>query len=117
MTQRITLWCTGKGRHGRVDLASFDVTDQGIDHVGSRRGRSPVAGEGTAVEDGEMVAITVPKRAVVPVERRQNDRGTWRWRCPLCGRDFQLTDANLRRVVAVLAANPVVSADLSLIPM
>lgn len=111
--KRITLYCTDRGSHSRVHFDAFDVDGEDVELVRFRRGKSPVSGAGTAVEDGSVVPVAVPARALLPVAGHQDDRGTWRWRCVRCGRDFRLTDVNLRRLVAGLASDPAVSADLS----
>jgi len=116
VTQRIDLYCSDRGRHGRIDFDSFDVTGERITHVRFRTGRSGVAGDGVALEDGEAVEIAVPARGLLPVESRQDDRGTWRWPCPKCRQDYRFTDANLRRILLALAANPGAPHDLCLIP-
>lgn len=113
MTRRISLYCTDRGGHSRVHFDAFDVSGEDVEHVQFRRGKSPASGDGAAVEDGAVVPVSVPARALLPVEGHQDERGTWRWRCVRCGRDFRLTDVNLRRLVAGLASNPAVSPDLS----
>jgi hypothetical protein len=116
MTTTIAVICTGKGDHGRIDFDSFTVDGGNIEHVNVRRGRSPIQGQGTAVEDGAELPISIGARMVVPVKPAQADNGTWRWRCPQCGRDRPLANANLRKALLGLAANSVLTLDVSLLP-
>lgn len=100
----ISVICTGKGTHGRIDFDHFTVSGEDIEHVNVRRGRSPVQGSGTALEDGKEIPISVGARMTVPVEPSQGDNGTWRWRCPQCGRDKPISNAKLRKALIQMAA-------------
>lgn len=109
---RITVICTGKGTHGRIDFDSFDVDGDDIQHVNVRRGKSPIKGTGTAHEDDREIPIGVGPRMVVPVTPGQAENGTWRWRCP-CGQDRPLGNARLRKALLGLVANNVSTLDVS----
>ena len=116
MNERITVCCTGKGTHGRIDWDRFDVIRDDIEHVTTRRGRSPLRGEGTAQEDGRQIPISIGARMIVPATPSRADHGTWRWKCPKCGRDRPLTDANLRAALILLARNGEPVLDISRLP-
>ena len=113
---RVTVVCTDKGSHGRIAWDQFDVTGEHIIHIATRRGQSALRGKGTAQADGRQVRISVGARMIVPVASSQAENGTWRWRCPKCGRDRPLTEANLRKALVVLARNGAPVLDISLIP-
>jgi hypothetical protein len=112
----VTVICTGRGAHGRISFDRFDVDGSAIVHIAVRHGRAPVHGDGTAVEDGTEVPITIEKRMIVGAKPSQNEHGTWRWRCASCGRDRPMADSKLRDVLTKLAAAGVSRLDLSELP-
>lgn len=116
VTERVTVCCTGKGTHGRIDWDRFDVIGDDVTHVTTRRGRSQVRGKGTAQEDGRQIPIGIGARMIVPASPSQAEHGTWRWKCPKCRCDRPLTDANLRAALIMLARTGSPLLDISRLP-
>ena len=113
---RVTVICTGKGTHGRIDWDQFDVNGEDVDHVTTRLGRAPVRGKGTAHDDGREVPISIGPRMLLPVNPSRDAGGPWRWKCPQCQRDRPLTDAHLRAWIAAVTGSGESVLDISHLP-
>ena len=116
MTTQMVVVCTGMGTHGRIEFQTLKVTGSEISEVTTRRGKSPIRGAGSALEDGEEIRINVPARMIVTVESSRAKNGSWRWKCPQCHRDRPLTDANLRKWIELQQSLGVSSLDISHLP-
>ena len=116
MSQRITVCCTGKGTHGRVQWPALLVDGDSIIELLVRKGRSGLPTNTPVNAEGEAYVGELMSFAMLPVESHRQPDGGWRWKCPKCRLDKPLSNDNLRKWVDSLLTRGDKVADISHIP-
>ena len=81
MTQRVTVCCTGNGRHGRIAFEKLVVGGDSVTALPVRRGRSHLPEGEPVFAEGETFTGELTPFAKSFATKRQPSGG-WRWKLP-----------------------------------
>lgn len=106
--EEFTVYCEGRGTHGRLELFRVWVQDGALVSTGGHRRTSPSMLFQESHEPSEVKANRdrAGLWAIAYPAAKEDYEGDSRWRltCKVCGRDKPLTDDNFRRMVETLWA-------------
>jgi hypothetical protein len=109
---RITVCCTGKGRHGRIELDTLAIDGDTITALPIRVGPgSGLPAGATVIASGELVDF-----ALMPSKNATPEKDGWRWKCPKCGIDKRVSNQDLAAWAKALLTHGRAVADISQLP-